>query len=114
MAQRYWLGSVLSQCGRYADALHFTQQWLKERTRKTGEPPAQGGTVFVPPNPDVPKRIDDKELEFTSCAILYSAALASFRVFGNCEQSRLYLEMAAKSNPIILMKILAKVKRPRK
>lgn len=38
----------------------------------------------------------------------YNAAVAAFRVFGDGEFARQYLRIAAKINPIILTKILAK------
>ncbi|CAA7262664.1 unnamed protein product [Cyclocybe aegerita] len=112
LGQRYWMGSMLCQANRFSDALFFAQAWLTEHTRKTGDPPARGGTAFAAPSPAVPPTIDAERLRWEGCSLLYTAALASFKVYGDCEQSKKYLIMATQSNPNILIKILAKVPRP--
>ena len=56
----------------------------------------------------------EKGYDWTPTGILYSAALASFKHWGDCEQSRQYLKMAAKANPNVLLKVLGNVKKPSK
>ncbi|KDR78106.1 hypothetical protein GALMADRAFT_245117 [Galerina marginata CBS 339.88] len=112
MGQRFWVGSVLIRCGRYADALHFCQEWMTDDANGKGIPPPRGGTAFKAPHKNTMAVKKEKNYEYTAGAILYSAALASFRHFGDCEQSRQYLKLGAKLNPNVLLKILANVKRP--
>ena len=114
MGQRFWLGSLLIRCGRHADALYFAQQWLSDEVRKNGETLALGGCAFKAPQKELPESaIDDASLQWTSGQILYTAALASFKLFGDIPTSRTYLKMAATCNPHVLLKILAQVKKPR-
>ncbi|KAJ3510354.1 hypothetical protein NLJ89_g4723 [Agrocybe chaxingu] len=112
LGQRFSLGSMLCQANRFSDALFFSQAWLTENTLQTGEPPKRGGTSFAPPSPALPRRIEENKLRWLSAAILYTAALASFKIYGDCEQAKRYLVLATKANPNILVKILAEVPRP--
>jgi len=112
LGQRYSLGSVLIHCGRYADALSFAQQWLGNEAGDGHEFPARGGTVFKIPCHDPGKPKDANELRWTSSQVLYTAALAAFKLFGDCPTSQSYLKMSAISNPHILLKILAQVQKP--
>jgi len=112
MGMRSWTGPLLLRCGRYADALSFCQQWLTDKTSTTGLPPDRGGIDFTKPHRNTMALKKEKNYRITDCSVLHCAALASFRHFGDCEQSRQYLRMAAKNNPIILLKILGKIKRP--
>ena len=114
MGQRFLLGSILIRCGRHADALYFAQQWLSEEVRNTGKALTLGGCNFGPPQNELSESIsDESSLRWASCEMLYTAALASFKLFGDIPISRSYLEMAATSNPHVLLKILARVKKPR-
>ncbi|KAF8963242.1 hypothetical protein BDZ97DRAFT_1821224 [Flammula alnicola] len=113
MGQRSWLGSILCQDGRYADALHFSQEWLSDETCKIGTPPPRGGTAFKDPVRNFLKS-KKEDLKWADGATLYTAALASFKLFGDYEESREYLKVAAKTNPNVLLKILARVQRPSK
>lgn len=112
LGQRYSLGSVLIHCGRYADALSFAQQWLDNEAGDGADSPPRGGTVFEAPRRDPGKPKDASELRWTSSQILYTAALAAFKLFGDCPISQSYLKMSAISNPHILLKILARVQKP--
>jgi hypothetical protein len=114
MGQRFWLGSLLIRCGRHADALYFAQQWLSDEVRKGGKTLALGGCTFEAPQKELPEfAADDASLRWASGQILYTAALASFKLFGDIPMSQSYLRMAATCNPHILLKILAQVKKPR-
>jgi hypothetical protein len=110
MGQRFWLGSLLIRCGRHADALYFAQQWLSDEVRKTGKTLTLGGCNFSAPQNELPESTSDDQ--WASGEILYTAALASFKLFGDIPISRTYLKMAATSNPHVLLKILAQVKKP--
>jgi hypothetical protein len=114
MGQRFWLGSLLIHCGRHADALYFAQQWLGDEVRKTGKTLTLGGCTFSAPQNELPEStLDETSFRWASGEILYTAALASFKLFGDIPISRTYLKLAATSNPHILLKILASVKKPR-
>ncbi|KIM42077.1 hypothetical protein M413DRAFT_143938 [Hebeloma cylindrosporum] len=112
LGQRFSLGSVLIHCGRYADALSFSQQWLDNKGDVGDGCPPRGGTVFKAPRRDPGKPRSESELRWESSQILYTAALASFKLFGDCHTSQAYLKMSAISNPHILVKILARVQKP--
>ena len=114
MGQRFWLGSLLIRCGRHADALYFAQQWLGEEVRQTGKTLTLGGCNFSAPQSEFPEStLDESSFRWASSEILHTAALASFKLFGDNPTSRAYLKFAATSNPHILLKILAQVKKPR-
>ena len=114
MGQRFWLGSLLIRCGRHADALYFAQQWLSDEVRKSGKALVLGGCNFSAPQNDLPESASDEtSLRWASGQLLYTAALASFKLFGDIPISRTYLKMAATCNPHVLLKILAQVKKPR-
>ena len=114
MGQRFWLGSLLIRCGRHADALYFAQRWLSDEVRKDGKTLPRGGCTFGAPQNVFPESTSDEmSLRWASGQLLYTAALASFRVFGDIPISRTYLKMAVTCNPHVLLKILAQVKKPR-
>ena len=113
MGQRFWLGSILIRCGRHADALYFAQQWLSDEVRKNGKTLTLGGCNFGAPQKELPESTsDESSLRWASGQLLYTAALASFKLFGNIPISRTYLKMATTCNPHVLLKILALVKKP--
>jgi hypothetical protein len=113
MSQRTWLGSALIRVGRYADALFFAQIWLHPFAQDKGGIPPRGGTAFQPPGNDQMTVEREKTLSEWGCgAQLYTAALASFRLFGDCPQSQQYLRIAARANPHVLIKILGQRSRP--
>lgn len=108
-SQRTWLGSNLIRIGRYADALYFSQQ----RLREWGVAPLGGGIDFKPPREEVvPLEKEEKLSLLGNGSLLYSAALASFEMWGDCPKSRQYLRIAARANPNVLVKILASVSKP--
>lgn len=109
--RRHCAGSVLIQSGRYADALYFCQQWLTEKAVCSTKPP-RGGTDFKAPHRNTMAVKKEKKYKHIAGGLLYSAALASFKHFGDCEQSRQYLKLATIAHPHVLVKILAKVKQP--
>jgi len=60
----------------------------------------------------LPALREEKLSEYTEANLPYTAAIASFKLFGDCTASRQYLSIAAKLNPIILVKILARLNPP--
>ena len=114
MGQRFWLGSLLIRCGRHADALYFAQQWLGDEVRKNGKALALGGCTFSAPQNELPDSpLDETSLRWASGQLLYTAALASFKLFGDIPISQTYLKMAVTCNPHVLLKVLAQVRKPR-
>ncbi|KAG1743320.1 uncharacterized protein EDB91DRAFT_240724 [Suillus paluster] len=110
-SQRTWLGSMLLCAGRTSDALSFVKQWLAHNRRQT---PPRGGTVFQTPSSDcLTSEHEQALLKRADGSMLHTAALACFRLWGDCPVARQYLRIAARANPIILTKILAKIEKPR-
>ena len=111
LGQRDWLGSVLLKAGRTSDALSFAQAWLDPQY--SGLWPPRGGCVFDPPSKTP---LSDEFVEKTKRrgpgAICYTAALASFKLWGGCELASQYLRIAANVNPHVLVKILGRVDQP--
>jgi len=72
-----------------------------------------GGTDFGKPSSEaLPASREEKLSDYTEANLPYTAAIASFKLFGDCTAARQYLKIAAKLNPIILIKILARLKPP--
>ncbi|KAI0959817.1 hypothetical protein AcW1_004533 [Taiwanofungus camphoratus] len=114
MGQRDWLGSVLLKAGRSEQALSFAQAWLAPETVRVGVPPERGGCTFEPPSKEPFTEERYKKLcKFCSAELAYTGALATFKLWGNCELARQYLSIAARNNPHVLLKILAKIEQPR-
>ncbi|PIL36807.1 hypothetical protein GSI_00497 [Ganoderma sinense ZZ0214-1] len=112
MGQRYWLGSVLLQAGRTADALSFAQVWFDPEYY--GNWPPRGGCEFKPPSQAVLSgEVIERLKKGGHTSLLYTAALASYKLWGDCEIAKQYLQCAANVNPHVLMKILARVDRPK-
>ncbi|KAI6103809.1 hypothetical protein EDD16DRAFT_296917 [Pisolithus croceorrhizus] len=111
MGQRTWLGSMLLLANRYSDALSFCQTWLDPNIPSIVP---RGGTAFKAPSSTCyDTEVENQVLKLGSGAMAYNAALAAFRVFGDGDLARQYLRIAAKINPIILIKILAKIDKPK-
>ncbi|KAF7980760.1 hypothetical protein HWV62_36801 [Athelia sp. TMB] len=112
LGQRFGLGSLLLRNRRVSEALSFAQQWISDWLREV-DITAQGGTKFGKPH-STPLLASEEEklVKYFSGSLIYTAAYASFKLFGDCPQSRQYLRMAAKINPVILVKILAKIVPP--
>lgn len=111
MGQRDWLGSVLLKANRTADALSFAQAWL--HLPKGEHTPLRGGCTFEPPSQaPLSAEFIESNKKWGPGAILYTAALASYKLWGDCEVARQYLRVAASANPYILVRILARVEQP--
>ena len=111
LGQRYWLGSVLLQANRTAEALSFAQDWLDPQYR--GSWPPRGGCAFHPPSQTpLSAELLEKVKKYGHTSIVYTAALASYKLWGDCEIARQYLRCAADVNPHVLLKILARVDQP--
>ncbi|CCM02821.1 uncharacterized protein FIBRA_04933 [Fibroporia radiculosa] len=112
MGQREWLGSILLKAGRPADALSFIQAWLQPDVVRTGNPPPRGGCAFPPPSqkPFTQQQVDN--VDYWEGAFAYTGALAVFKLWGDCELARQFLFIAAKINPHVLQKILARIDQP--
>lgn len=113
--QRDSTGTFLLKAKRTADALSFVQHWLEPEVRKTGLPPPRGGCVFETPSkqPLSAEILASWEGDtVTHAGFVYTAAFASFKLWGDCQLARQYLVIAARLNPHVLLKILAKVDQP--
>ncbi len=111
--QRDWMGTLLLKANRPADALSFLQHWLQPDVLRTGGPPPRGGCVFEAPSPEPLSSERAKKMgKWTQSSLVYTAALAAFTLWGDCELARQYLVIATKLNPAVLLKVLAKVDRP--
>lgn len=113
LGQSKWLGSILIRTGRVADTLSFAQEWLHPAKTDKDNIPIRGGTRFLPPSQEpLPDSTEQRLTEFCQDAIIYTAALSSFTLWGKCPLSNQYLRIAAKINPTILMRILGRVRQP--
>lgn len=111
MGQRDWLAPILCQAGRYSDALYFAQQWLPSN----GHILKLGGCDFKKPFSDpMPDEEEKKMTRYCIDYMIYTAALAAFKLYGDSPLARQYLRIAAKINPVILSRILARKNRPSK
>ncbi|KAF7800007.1 hypothetical protein EIP86_011250 [Pleurotus ostreatoroseus] len=106
LGQRDQYGTLLMLGGRHTEAL----SWMQAMLDNDGYPP-RGETP--PPSQEPLSAERMKEQRFTRAEVLYSSALAAFRLWGDCELARQYLLMGAQLNPQILIKILAKIDRPK-
>ncbi|KAE9397723.1 hypothetical protein BT96DRAFT_822920 [Gymnopus androsaceus JB14] len=114
MQQHKWLPTLLCRTKRYADALYFCQLFIDiflSRIPLSALPPG-GGAQFRAPRRDLYTEDEQARMKIYESTILYSAALATFHMSGDCQESRMYLRAAAKANPVVLTKILKKTKRP--
>ncbi|KAG6334760.1 hypothetical protein ID866_4326 [Astraeus odoratus] len=111
MGQRTWLSSILLLCNRPGNTLSFCQKWLAP-DRPSVFP--RGGVTFEPPSSVCFKPEEEERIsKYGNGAMAYNAAVSAFKVFGDCDVARQYLRIAAKVNPIILVKILANIDKPR-
>jgi hypothetical protein len=109
---RNHLATSLLAEGRWADALDFAQKWIKN-SLGSGEPMPRGGTLFGKPKQTVhPPQIEEKMSQCWSAEMIHTAALASFKLLGDCDLSRQYLRVAPKVNPFILLRVLGKITQP--
>lgn len=109
---RNHLGMSLLAEGRYADALDFAQKWIKN-SLGNGAPVPRGGTLFGKPKQTIhPPQIEENMSKCWSGEMIHTAALASFKLMGDCDLSRQYLRIAPKVNPFILLRVLGKITKP--
>lgn len=108
------MGSILLQAGRPKDALHFSQRWLEKKTRYDGTTPKKAGCDFEtkPSKAPLPQAEIDDMTQWTPACHVYTAALAAFRLWGDCELARQYYKLGVKLNPNVMIKVLAKVGPP--
>ncbi|KAJ7443380.1 hypothetical protein FB451DRAFT_1190156 [Mycena latifolia] len=109
------LGSLRIFLEHYSEGL-FCQKWFHP-----DNPPDLGGTAFDPPyrgtisSTEADQMVADRELEREAQgAVVHTAALAAFKLWGDSPESRQYLELAAKINPLILFKILGRIDIPKR
>lgn len=109
LGQRYTQGSCLLKAKRYSDALSFAQAWLDPDVQM----PERGGCAFRTPRK---KPLTSAEIgrlnTYENASLAYTAALASYRLWGDCELARQYLLFAASLNSFVLLKVLARVDQP--
>ncbi|KAJ7620881.1 hypothetical protein DFH06DRAFT_62797 [Mycena polygramma] len=110
------LSSLLARLQRYEDALSLCQKWFHPT-----DPPLLGGTAFDPPHRDLLSETEKDEMfamrenDFgVQGAVVHTAALSAFKLWGDCPESRQYLELAARINPLILFKILGRIAIPKR
>ncbi|KIK69139.1 hypothetical protein GYMLUDRAFT_35209 [Collybiopsis luxurians FD-317 M1] len=117
MQQHKWLPTLLCRLKRYADTLYFCQLFLDifvGRVPRSDLPP-EGGTRFLAPRRgESALYTSDEQESFTlyGSTILYSAALASFHLEGDCEEGRMYLRAATRANPTVMIRILKRSQQP--
>ncbi|KAF8829961.1 hypothetical protein HHX47_DHR2000211 [Lentinula edodes] len=115
MQQHKWLPTLLCRIKRYPDTLYFCQVFLDifvSRLSLSQLPPG-GGTQFLPPRRELYTPQEQEKMASYESTISYGAALAAFRLSGDCEESRMYLRAAVKANPTVMLKILRRSERPR-
>ncbi|KAJ7925617.1 hypothetical protein B0H13DRAFT_2569451 [Mycena leptocephala] len=111
--QRWWLAPLLIRTGRFADALFFCQLWIHPDVDRSVGTPISGGTAFREPSDKLlPPETEEKYAQRAPCGMMYSAALAAFRLWGRSPQTAQLLRIAARTNPGILAKIIARRARP--
>ena len=105
LGQRDQVGMLLAMAGRFDEALSFAQAYIAD--------PASHPDGKTPPRQaPLTTQAMEKMSDYTKADLLYTAALAAFRLWGDCELARQYLLIGARLNPQILLKILAKVDKP--
>jgi len=114
LGQRDSLGTMLLKCNRPADALSFVQNWIAPEHLGSGVSPDRGGCVFKTPSKAPLSAVRVEALgKWCKADMAYTAALAAYKLWGDCELARQYLHIGAAKNPFVLIKILAKVDQPR-
>ncbi|KAJ7509144.1 hypothetical protein B0H11DRAFT_1963979 [Mycena galericulata] len=109
--QAFWLGPFLIRTGRHADALFFCQVRLE--ATKNNSIPLRGGTVFRTPSPSLlTPETEERYSKYAASDMTHTAALAAFKLWGRCPQAAQLLRIAVRSNPAILVKIIARRARP--
>ncbi|KAI0092824.1 hypothetical protein BDY19DRAFT_983379 [Irpex rosettiformis] len=127
LSVRSHLGTSLLKSKRYSDALSFAQTWIEYE----GHPePPRGGCIFLDKDYTPPKPEPLTEEEYNSlssnkwmpAAFLYTAALATFRLWGDKqgeegekgrEMAKQYLINAARLNSHVMLKVLGRIDQPK-
>ncbi|KAF7368590.1 hypothetical protein MVEN_00182800 [Mycena venus] len=92
--QRWWLAPLLIRTRRFADALFFCQLWIRRDVDRSVATPICGGTAFHAPSDKLlPPETEEK-------------------LWGRSPQAAQLLRIAARVNPGILIKIMARRARP--
>ncbi|KAJ7902225.1 hypothetical protein B0H13DRAFT_1621620 [Mycena leptocephala] len=111
--QRWWLAPLLIRTGRFADALFFCQSWIPHEMDRSVGRPISGGTTFRAPSDKLlPPGTEEKYALRAPCEMMHTAALAAFRLWGRSPQTAQLLRIAARRNPGILARIMARRARP--
>ena len=109
LSQRTLLPTQLATSGRYEQTLRYAQAWIEDDASHPD------GKASPSQEPLTAERIEAfTARKWTKAEYFYSSALAAFRLWGDCELARQYLYIGARLNPQILIRIMAKVKKPRK
>ncbi|THH33773.1 hypothetical protein EUX98_g385 [Antrodiella citrinella] len=108
LGARYWLSTILVKANRAKDALYFCQLWYDPNSPDIL--PLGGCTFAEPSKAQLSGRtMQQISKSSTKASFLYDAALAAFKLWGACELASEYLLLAVRLNPIVLVKVLAKV-----
>ncbi|KAJ7455452.1 hypothetical protein FB451DRAFT_1564897 [Mycena latifolia] len=92
------------------------QRWCgSTEVEHSFDTPIRGGTSFRAPSDTLlPPETEEKYAQRAPCGMMHSAALAAFRLWGRSPQASQLLRIAARTNPGILAKIMARRARPSK
>ncbi|KAI1792863.1 hypothetical protein LXA43DRAFT_294750 [Ganoderma leucocontextum] len=114
VGQRDFLPALLLRAQRYEDALSFCQIWLDPQFDGKNRP--LGGCTFAPPSPEPLSQgaIAFHTNSWRAITQLLNAALASFHVYGDCEQARQYLALGSKGNRRIMSEMWVGSRQPDK
>ena len=107
--QHYHVCSLMILTGHFGPALSCAQTWMQDEDTYV-DMDHIAPSVWIP--------LSDEQIEQYSTGgyaaeHFYSAALASFKARGNSVIACQYLHIAARLNPHILLRILAKIEQPR-
>lgn len=109
LGQHTHLPSLLILTKQYNNALSISQAWIRdEQAYINVEAP-------LPPSwiPLATEEVENYSTGYSKAEWFYSAAIAAFKVRGDCMTARQYLHIGARLNPHILLRVLVKVERPR-
>ncbi|RPD61881.1 hypothetical protein L226DRAFT_535256 [Lentinus tigrinus ALCF2SS1-7] len=114
IGQRHMLGTLLLKAGRYEDALGLCRVWLDPNWDRYPRVRIHWNkqTYILEP-------LNDKIVEYQrkgsgAACELFNAALAAFRLKGDCELARQCLRLGAEICPLIMTRLLGRMKRPHK
>ena len=106
------LGALLLKAGRYEDALGLCRVWLDPHWDRYPRV-----RIHWRKQTFIDERLSSKIVEYqrnssgAPCE-LFNAALAAFRLKGDCELARQCLRLGTEKCPLIMMRILARAKQP--